>query len=1040
MSGLRLRVGDRPDVLASALAAQLLVPPDDPFERDVVAVTTPGQGRWLLQRLGNSLGATPGRTDGVAARIDLPSPRTLLAELELAAWGISAAEDPWSTDRLAWTMLRAFELAEPEPWFRDVAVHLDEPERPGRKYGTARRLCEMFGRYARWRPELLTTVGEAADPWQHHLWALLVDLVDAPTPWTRAAEAAERLRDDPGLSELPSRVSLWAPQRLAPSERTLLDALGARRDVTVWWPTASLSGDHVLTSRLAQAGRAALSAASRHAPIELVTTLPPSPTTLLGRLQEEIRTGVTSPAQAAADGSIRIHHSHGLVRQVEVLRDVLCDLFETLSDLEPRDVVVCTPQLQQVAPLVRALCVAAPDSLAPTTHPVAGLRVRVTDPSPARSNPVLDVLWLLLDLATSRAELTDLLALCATEPVARRFRLDEERLETLAELLEHAGVRWGVDSTSRSAFGLPGINQNTWLTGLNRVVLGVAMSERDLAHVSSVLPLDMVDSSDLELVGAAAEIHSVVRHAVATFGTPATPDVWVDRFRELLARLVDVSPADAWQLGHAQALLGDLATASGPHAPVIGLGDMRHLVADWLKAHPPRSTLLTGNLTVTTLDALRHVPHRVVCLVGVDEGVFPRSSRRSGDDLLELSTDPEDPHASLDDRQLFLDAFMAASDAFVVIGAAHDQRTNEPIPLSAPIIDLLEAVEAAGVSRDSVEVEHVLQPYEPSAEPTYDACAVEARRAQVSPRSTARDRFDTSRLAPVARPSVVTLADLTAFLRHPVREFLKHRVGSWYGMTRSELDAKADHAGSPVSSEIPVELDPLACWALENRLLQLAAAGHPRPTIVDAELRRGQLPPGLRGQAALTKATSRVGEVLDNMSGFLGAEVEHLDVAVDLPSGMRITGRVPVRGNTVVEATTSKPSDKRLVEPWLRLMMLSASREGDWRSVVCSSRRVATLAAMSQDGAERQLDVLVELMAKGWDQPLPLPPRVCYELADPHGVDDEERLRKVWDYDADPTWRLFFTDLADVQKAAEPYGGLRTLAHDAYGPLLEALR
>ncbi|HET7725590.1 MAG TPA: exodeoxyribonuclease V subunit gamma, partial [Propionibacteriaceae bacterium] len=274
MSGVRVRVGDRADVLAAALASELVVPPDDPFERDVVAVATPGQGRWLLQRLGTVLGATAGHTDGVAARIDLPTPRSLFADLELDALGLSPSDDPWATERLAWTMLRAFELAEREPWFRDVAVHLTEPDRPGRRYGTARRMCELFGRYARWRPELLASESHGDDTWQRHLWALLVDLVGSPTPWARSREAAERLRDDPGLTRLPQRVSLWAPGRLAPSERTLLDALGAGRDVTVWWPAASLSGDHPLATRLGQAGRAALAATARDLPVELVTTLP----------------------------------------------------------------------------------------------------------------------------------------------------------------------------------------------------------------------------------------------------------------------------------------------------------------------------------------------------------------------------------------------------------------------------------------------------------------------------------------------------------------------------------------------------------------------------------------------------------------------------------------------------------------------------------------------------------------------------------------------------------------------------------------------
>jgi exodeoxyribonuclease V gamma subunit len=286
----------------------------------------------------------------------------------------------------------------------------------------------------------------------------------------------------------------------------------------------------------------------------------------------------------------------------------------------------------------------------------------------------------------------------------------------------------------------------------------------------------------------------------------------------------------------------------------------------------------------------------------------------------------------------------------------------------------------------------------------------------------------------------VTLAEVTAFLRHPAREFLKHRVGSWYGITRSEIDADAEEGRRAAPTEIPVQLDSLDSWDLENRLLQLAVAGHSPDTIVGAERRRGQLPPNARGAEVLDRATFRVGEVLDNLRPYLSRPLEHLDLAVDLPSGVRITGRVPVRGDTVVEATTSKPSDKRLVEPWVRLLLLSASTDGDWRSVVCSSRRVASLSPMTPEAAAGQLDRLVALMFDGWDLPLPLPPRVGFELADPHGLVDDERLRKVWGYDADASWLLFFADLGAVEDAAAPHGGLRRLAQDTYGPLLKALR
>jgi exodeoxyribonuclease V gamma subunit len=59
------------------------------------------------------------------------------------------------------------------------------------------------------------------------------------------------------------------------------------------------------------------------------------------------------------------------------------------------------------------------------------------------------------------------------------------------------------------------------------------------------------------------------------------------------------------------------------------------------------------------------VPHRVVCLLGLDDAVFPRRAPRDGDDLA-----LDDPHVGdrdprAEDRQMLLDALMAATDRLV---------------------------------------------------------------------------------------------------------------------------------------------------------------------------------------------------------------------------------------------------------------------------------------------------------------------------------------------------------------------------------------
>ena len=90
---------------------------------------------------------------------------------------------------------------------------------------------------------------------------------------------------------------------------------------------------------------------------------------------------------------------------------------------------------------------------------------------------------------------------------------------------------------------------------------------------------------------------------------------------------------------------------------------------------------------------MRSVPHRVVCLLGLDDDAFPRKAPRDGDDL--LLDDPwigeRDPRS--EDRQLLLDALMAASERLIITYTGNDERTNKRRPPAVPVGELLDTID-----------------------------------------------------------------------------------------------------------------------------------------------------------------------------------------------------------------------------------------------------------------------------------------------------------------------------------------------------------
>ena len=237
------------------------------------------------------------------------------------------------------------------------------------------------------------------------------------------------------------------------------------------------------------------------------------------------------------------------------------------------------------------------------------------------------------------------------------------------------------------------------------------------------------------------------------------------------------TPGSAAEL---QRLLDDVVSEAAGNTAELALAELRALLADRLQGRPTRANFRTGHLTICTLVPMRSVPHRVVCLLGLDDGVFPRKAPRDGDDLL-----LDDPHigerdARTEDRQLLLDALMAATDRLIVTYTGNDERTNLAEPPAVPVGELLDVV-----GRDVV-VRHPLQPFDPRnfergalvPETTWSFDRVTLRGAQALTAERAPPRAASSPTRCRRSPAeLVELDDLVRFVERPVRTFLRQRLG-----------------------------------------------------------------------------------------------------------------------------------------------------------------------------------------------------------------------------------------------------------------------
>src|SRR5207244_6316155 len=98
----------------------------------------------------------------------------------------------------------------------------------------------------------------------------------------------------------------------------------------------------------------------------------------------------------------------------------------------------------------------------------------------------------------------------------------------------------------------------------------------------------------------------------------------------------------------------------------LRLPDVRALMTERLAGQPTRANFRTGTLTICTMTPMRSVPHRVIALLGLDDGVFPRAGAVDGDDVLARRPLTGERDLRSEDRQLMLDAVLSATERLVV--------------------------------------------------------------------------------------------------------------------------------------------------------------------------------------------------------------------------------------------------------------------------------------------------------------------------------------------------------------------------------------
>ncbi len=829
------------DVLAGLLAEELRTPAAgaSPLEPEVVLIPQVAMRRWLQSTLAERY--------GIAANLDFLTPGELVGRALKA--NVPGEADDLDADALHWRLYAALTdtalLAKPA--MAQVAAYLagDDALKP---WSLAGELADVFEKYQAWRRDWLLRweAGADADDPQAILWRHV-----AAGRSYRARRIQQYLDRFEGAGKplpqgLPARVFAFATLNVSPDVLRVMATQARVGTLHFYLPTPSAKywGDlQTLTEKL-RGGEAdpfgdadgenrllqAWGAAGRdfmavlgsyevvHPRGEIAAYVDPGNDTrptldagglsdsLLHRLQRDLHHRRAQPLDLLPqlrrdDPSLQVHACHTRLRELQVLHDRLRALLEPGSPegrrfdppLQPREIAVLAPNIDPYVPYLEAVFGAAGDG---DRIPYA-----LADTSPLANEPLAQVFLRLLGLPVSRFGLDEIIDLLASPPVAEAAGLDAPAFERLQGWLRSAGARWGLDAKHRASHDAPADDAYTWQFAIDRLLLGHATGDDGellAADGQPVAPWPELEGSALDALDRLLRLLRVLARGQASLADAIPAEAWRTRLLALLDALLPGEPTDA-ATQRALDRLRKLIDAFAKGAKNAGYtGDVP---ADVVRAHfaavlaeaDTRAPLLTGGISFGRMVPMRLLPFRVICVLGLNDGDYPRRDPAAGLSKLtaELGTDRRrhgDRSTREDDRFLFLQLFAAAQDVFHLsyLGAdPRDGSVREPSVLVSELIDVAVAQHADrdAAARDFV-VHHPLQPFSPSAFGDGDdprrfsyrahwhpaAGSLSGRRASLPP------WFDGNALPVAGDDGTVSLGALRRFLVAPAEQFLRHAL------------------------------------------------------------------------------------------------------------------------------------------------------------------------------------------------------------------------------------------------------------------------
>lgn len=856
-----------------------------PLVPTTILVESLGMQHWLNMTLA--------KQQGVAMNLSFPMPTRFMWNTAREVLGDDEVphQSPYKREVLVWRIYELLTNAEllGHPDLASIKRYLSQlVDKNGNAnqaevFEFCRSIADVFEQYMLYRPDWISSwergdnsdgkLNSMADSvWQAQLWRLLhARQPEHPTSLHQKALGALQNCDATQLT-VPEHVYVFSLNTMAPQLVEFLNAIAQHREIHIFHlnPCVNYWGDLLSSKQLARAeqlaiwtneessnpllanlgqqGRDLFNLLQQQQTFEISAFDAPMPTTdvqsttnnLLQHVQQAIFTGevnATGFKCESADDSIVVVEAHSALRELQGLHDFLLAQFEQDKTLKPQDVLVMCPAIENYSPYITSVF------NSPGVDNNQYIPFSIADRAPLDSVPEIAAFLSLLSLPDSRFQVSNIVEYLRLDVVREHFELSVEDLQLITQWLKVANVRWGFDGQhQQGVLATSADNDHTgneeqsagrysWQWGLKRLLIGLAHIDQ-VTLVDSVATVPDVEGQQAKALGQLCMLVERLQQHRELLQQSRTIAHWQAYLHELKLSIfgpLQQQSQVAVKFDKAIADLVDNAELAGFKGRVQ-LPIVRDALTHSFSMPDAVNQFMTGQVTFCSMLPMRSIPFKVVAMLGMNDGEFPRLSSSFSIDLMQhMPRRIGDRSRRGDDRYLFLEAIISARSALYISYQAKsitDNSERQPSIVLRECCDYLKThFGAAGGSNNATPYVYRALPLHPfSASHFYAGNEVQSYNQgwlrlahQIhSTHSQQTDDVEDSSDTKVEfnLPNEYTSAQLAAALNDPYK-FYANTVLGMYLEEQSPL----------LEDSEPFNIDPLTRFQILQEVVEIGLAG-----------------------------------------------------------------------------------------------------------------------------------------------------------------------------------------------------------------------